>query len=56
VVGVLLAALVRPVIQESVHSTQDGLTALVALVFLERTRAPSWLVVAVCAAVGQWAA
>lgn len=45
VVGVLLAALVWPVVPEGVHTASDALLALAALVALERLRWPSWLVV-----------
>lgn len=45
VVGVLLAALVWPVVPEGVHTAWDALLALAAVVVLERLRWPSWLVV-----------
>lgn len=54
VVGVLLAALYRPVITEGVRGPLDVAAALVAFGALERWKAPPWLVVVAMAAVGQW--
>jgi chromate transporter len=54
VVGVLLAALYNPVITEGVHGPRDVVAAVLALALLERLKAPPWLVVAACAAAGQW--
>lgn len=54
VVGVLLAALYSPVITEGVHGPRDVMAALVAVALLEVSKAPAWLVVAACAAAGQW--
>lgn len=54
VVGVLLAALYRPVVVESVRSPADLACALLAFAALEQWRARPWAVVACCAAAGQW--
>ncbi len=54
VVGVLLAALYDPVFVTAVHDHGDLAAALVAWLLLERWKAPPWLVVASCAALGQW--
>ena len=54
VVGILLAALYRPVCTESVRDVWDGVAALAAIGLLGRLKAPPWLVVALMAAAGQW--
>jgi chromate transporter len=54
VVGVLLAALYKPVITEGVRSEKDVVAALVAFGLLEHWKAPPWLVVLAMAAVGPW--
>lgn len=54
VVGVLLAALVQPVISTSVRGGLDAVTAVVALVLLQGFKVPPWLVVLLAAAAGQW--
>ncbi|GAB1489654.1 chromate efflux transporter [Opitutaceae bacterium] len=54
VVGVLLAALYDPVASEGLTGVSDVIAALIALVLLEIGRTPSWLVVALSAAAGQW--
>lgn len=54
VVGILFAALCRPVISESVHSIADAAAALVALALLQWIKTPPWLVVLLMAATGQW--
>jgi chromate transporter len=54
VVGVLLAALYRPVITEAVRDGLDVAAALIAFGLLERWRAPPWLVVLAMAAAGEW--
>lgn len=54
VVGVLLAALYNPVITEGVRGPRDVVAAVSAFALLERLKAPPWLVVAACAAAGQW--
>ncbi|MFO0557796.1 MAG: chromate efflux transporter [Polyangiales bacterium] len=54
VVGVLLAALYKPVFTESVRSPRDVAAAILAFVLLERVRTPPWLVVLAMAAAGQW--
>jgi hypothetical protein len=50
----LLAALYNPVIAEGVRGPRDVVAALIAFGLLELAKAPSWLVVACCAAAGQW--
>lgn len=54
VVGVLLAALYSPVFTESVRGPRDVVAALLAFGLLEQWKVPPWLVVAGCAAAGQW--
>lgn len=54
VVGVLLAALVSPVIAESVHGSQDIAAAIVAFGLLDQWKAPPWLIVVGMAVAGQW--
>jgi chromate transporter len=54
VVGVLLAALQRPVITEGIGSERDIVVALLAFGLLQQWKAPPWLVVAGAAVVGQW--
>jgi chromate transporter len=54
VVGILLAALYRPVCTEGIRDARDVAAAAVAIVLLERLRTPSWAVVALMAAAGQW--
>lgn len=54
VVGVLLAALYRPVLTEGVRDAKDALAALVAFGLLAFWRAPPWAVVLGMAGVGQW--
>jgi len=49
VVGLLLAALVRPVASTALTGPTDVVVALCALVLLQVLRAPSWSVVAACA-------
>lgn len=51
-VGVLFAALVRPVLPETVHSARDLLGAAVAFGLLLRTRIPVWAVVLAAGALG----
>jgi chromate transporter len=55
VVGVLLAALYRPVFLEGVHGALDVAAVFVAFGLLEGWKAPPWLVVLGMAAAGQWA-
>ena len=55
VVGVLLAALVNPVVAEGIRGPKDAAAAFVALVALQRFGAPAWLIVGAMAAAGQWA-
>jgi chromate transporter len=54
VVGVLLAALYRPVIAESIQSARDVVAALLAFGLLQVWKVPAWAVVALLAAAGQW--
>lgn len=54
VVGVLLAALYAPVIAQSVRGSRDVVVALFSFGLLEHWKVPPWLVVAACAAAGQW--
>jgi chromate transporter len=54
VVGILLAALYRPVCTEGIRDLPDGVAALVAVVLLVKLRMPAWAVVALAAAAGQW--
>ena len=54
VVGILLAALYRPLCTESIGSLRDGAACVLAIVLLGPLRAPPWAVVALMAAAGQW--
>jgi chromate transporter len=54
VVGILLAALYRPVCTESVRDARDVAAAAAAFVLLAKLRTPPWAVVAIMAAAGQW--
>jgi len=54
VVGLLLAALYRPVCTEGIRDMRDVAAALVAAVLLTALRVPPWAVVAAMAAAGQW--
>jgi len=54
VVGVLLAALYHPVWHEGVTSLRDVAAAFVGFALLEFWRFPSWSVVLLTAAAGQW--
>jgi chromate transporter len=54
VVGILLAALYRPLGMESVAGWGDAAAVAVALALLAIGRAPPWAVVLLCAALGQW--
>jgi chromate transporter len=54
VVGILFAALCRPVASESIRGWGDGAAAVAALVLMSAARAPAWLVVGLMAAAGQW--
>lgn len=54
VVGVLLAALYRPVVTEGVHGPRDVAAALLAFVVLEHWKAPPWAVVVAMGAFGHW--
>ncbi len=54
VVGILLAALYRPLCTESIAGLRDAAASLAALALLGPLRAPPWAVVALMAAAGQW--
>jgi chromate transporter len=54
VVGILLAALYRPLCVEAIGNLGDAAAAATAIVLLARYRAPPWAVVAMMAAAGQW--
>ena len=54
VVGVLAAALYRPVCTESIHTLGDATAAALGLVLLGAFRVPPWVLVLVLAAAGQW--
>lgn len=54
VVGVLLAALITPVITDGVRDGRDAVTAMIAFGLLMFGRLPPWAVVALCAIAGQW--
>lgn len=54
VVGVLLSALIDPVLTEAMRTPLDGLAASVGLVMLMYLRLPVWVVVLVMAGVGEW--
>jgi chromate transporter len=56
VVGILLAALYNPVWLSGIHRTSDLVIGLGAFGLLQFWRAPSWLVVALCAGAGALAA
>jgi chromate transporter len=54
VVGLLLAALYRPVATEAIRDVRDLAAAAAALALLGPLRVPPWAVVAVMAVAGQW--
>jgi chromate transporter len=54
VVGILLAALYRPLCTEGIRDARDAAAALAALLLLAGLRTPPWAVVALSAAAGQW--
>ena len=54
VVGILFAALYRPVCTEGIRGSWDVVAAAAAAVLLARFKAPPWLVVLLLAAAGQW--
>ena len=54
VVGLLLAALYSPLVTEGVRGPLDAATVLAAFVLLSLWRTPPIVVVALCAAAGQW--
>jgi chromate transporter len=54
VVGILLAALYRPVCTEGIRDARDVAAAAAAAVLLGKLRVPPWAVVALMAAAGQW--
>jgi chromate transporter len=55
VVGILLAALYRPVCTEGIRSAGDVAAAAAAIILLGKLRIPPWAVVVLMAALGQWA-
>jgi chromate transporter len=54
VVGLLLAALYRPLCTEGIHGAGDAAGAAVAVLLLGLVRVPPWAVVGLAAAAGQW--
>jgi chromate transporter len=54
VVGILLAALYRPLCTEGIGNLRDAAASLAALALLGPLRVPPWAVVALMAAAGQW--
>jgi chromate transporter len=54
VVGILLAALYRPVITDAVGGVRDAAVAVAAVILLGGLRTPPWAVVALMAAAGEW--
>lgn len=54
VVGILIAALYRPVCTEGIRGPWDVSAAAAAAIALARFKAPPWLVVLLLAALGQW--
>jgi chromate transporter len=54
VVGILLAALYRPLCTESLGNAWDAAAVVVAIVLLGKLRIPPWALVALMAAVGEW--
>ena len=54
VVGILLAALYRPLCTEGIHGAGDAAAAVVAVLLLGFLRVPPWAVVGLAAAAGQW--
>ena len=54
VVGILLAALYRPVLTDAVGGVRDAVVAATAVILLGWLRTPPWAVVALMAAAGEW--
>ena len=54
VVGILLAALYRPVCTEGIKDARDVAAAAAAAVLLGKFRVPPWAIVALMAGAGQW--
>jgi chromate transporter len=54
VVGVLLAALYRPVMAEAIRAEKDVVAVLIGFALLQYWKAPPWLVVGALAAAGRW--
>ena len=54
VVGILLAALYRPVCTGSIRDARDVAAAAAAILLLGKLRAPPWAVVALMAGAGEW--
>jgi chromate transporter len=54
VVGILLAALYRPVCTGSIRDAGDVVAAVVGIFLLGKLKVPSWALVALMAAAGEW--
>jgi chromate transporter len=54
VVGILLAALYRPLCTEAIVGTRDVAVVAAAIFLLARLKLPAWALVILMAAVGQW--
>jgi chromate transporter len=54
VVGILLAALYRPLCTEAIGGSRDALVVVAAIFLLAKLRVPPWALVTLMAAVGQW--
>ncbi|HEY5078326.1 MAG TPA: chromate efflux transporter [Opitutaceae bacterium] len=54
VVGILLAALYRPLFTEGIRDARDAAAAVVGIVLLGKLRVPPWAVVVLSAAAGEW--
>jgi chromate transporter len=54
VVGILLAALYRPLCTEAIGGTRDVAVVAAAIFLLAKLKVPPWALVALMAAVGQW--
>ncbi len=54
VVGILLAALYRPLCTEAIRGSRDVAVAAAAIFLLSRLKLPPWALVILMAAVGQW--
>lgn len=54
VVGLLIAALYRPLMTEALRTPWDNLAALAAIALMLRARLPAWALMPAMAAAGQW--